>query len=229
MVLIDLPAAKGNSVSASIFFEKTYGNRQFAAALSTGGPCIVDGATGSNYAGKRAVLGASTIVYYEPHRPRLEWGIVEVQGWWIAKYKIGPKICLDGLTSASRKQLALDFGLPVSSGDDIDLRRPREIFKNSSAFKGLCQWAVAHPAEYKRFIAYGNPALPWKSMVDECIQREGIAIEKAAPKPKGRPRILNPVQIQELHGRVASGERKTTLAREFGVSTDTIYRYMPAQ
>ncbi len=219
-------------MSVSIFFEKTYGNRQFAAALSLCGPCIVDAATGSNHARKRAVLGASTIVYYEPHRPQLEWGTVEIQGWWIAKYKIGAKICLNGLTAASRKQLALDFGLPVSSGDDIDLRRPREIFKNSSVFKGLCQWAVAHPAEYKRFTAYGNPALPWKSMVDECIPRERIAIEKAAPKPKGRkgrPCIFNPVQIHELRGRVASGECKTALAREFGVHRNTIYRYLPTQ
>jgi DNA invertase Pin-like site-specific DNA recombinase len=60
-------------------------------------------------------------------------------------------------------------------------------------------------------------------------QREGIAIAKAAGKYKGRRRILNPGQIHELRGRVAGGERKTTLAREFGVSRETLYCYLRAQ
>jgi DNA invertase Pin-like site-specific DNA recombinase len=60
-------------------------------------------------------------------------------------------------------------------------------------------------------------------------QREGIAIAKAAGKYKGRRRILNPAQILELRGRVAGGERKTALAREFGVSRETLYCYLRAQ
>jgi DNA invertase Pin-like site-specific DNA recombinase len=59
-------------------------------------------------------------------------------------------------------------------------------------------------------------------------QREGIAIAKAAGKYKGRRRILNAVQIHELRGRAADGERKTALAREFGVSRETLYCYLRA-
>jgi DNA invertase Pin-like site-specific DNA recombinase len=59
-------------------------------------------------------------------------------------------------------------------------------------------------------------------------QREGIAIAKAG-KYKGRRRILNPAQILELRGCVAGGERKTALAREFGVSRETLYCYHRAR
>jgi peptide deformylase len=59
-------------------------------------------------------------------------------------------------------------------------------------------------------------------------QREGIVLAKAAGKYKGRRRILNAVQIHELRGRAADGERKTALAREFGVSRETLYCYLRA-
>jgi DNA invertase Pin-like site-specific DNA recombinase len=60
-------------------------------------------------------------------------------------------------------------------------------------------------------------------------QREGIAIAKAAGKYKGRRRILSASQIHELRGRAAGGERKTVLAREFGVSRETLYCYLRTQ
>ena len=46
-------------------------------------------------------------------------------------------------------------------------------------------------------------------------QREGIALAKAAGKCRGRKPTLSPGQIDDLLRRVAGGERKATLAREF--------------
>lgn len=57
-------------------------------------------------------------------------------------------------------------------------------------------------------------------------QREGIALAKAAGKYKGSRRVLNSSQIDELRGRVAAGERKTALARQFGISRETVYSYL---
>ena len=57
-------------------------------------------------------------------------------------------------------------------------------------------------------------------------QREGIAIAKAAGKYKGRRRVLNASQLNVLRDRVAAGERKTVLAREFGISRETLYCYL---
>jgi DNA invertase Pin-like site-specific DNA recombinase len=57
-------------------------------------------------------------------------------------------------------------------------------------------------------------------------QREGIAIAKAAGKYKGRKPILSAERAEELRRRVANGEAKARLAREFKVSRETLYQYL---
>ncbi|TLH57903.1 recombinase family protein [Mycolicibacterium neoaurum] len=56
-------------------------------------------------------------------------------------------------------------------------------------------------------------------------QREGIAIAKAAGKYKGRKAALTDDRAGELRGRLAAGESVTTLAREYGISRQTVYNY----
>jgi DNA invertase Pin-like site-specific DNA recombinase len=57
-------------------------------------------------------------------------------------------------------------------------------------------------------------------------QREGIALAKAAGRYKGRRRVLSSSQVEELRSRVAAGERKTAVARQFGISRETVYCYL---
>ena len=57
-------------------------------------------------------------------------------------------------------------------------------------------------------------------------QREGIALAKQRGAYKGRRKSLNSEQIIELKRRVATGEQKTQLAREFGISRETLYQYL---
>lgn len=63
-----------------------------------------------------------------------------------------------------------------------------------------------------------------RSMILER-QREGIAIAKAAGKYKGRKAALTAAQAEELRQRLAAGEGVSALAREFGVTRQTIYNY----
>jgi DNA invertase Pin-like site-specific DNA recombinase len=58
-------------------------------------------------------------------------------------------------------------------------------------------------------------------------QREGIAIAKKAGVYRGRKPSLAPERIAELRARVAAGEKKAALAREFGISRETLYQYSP--
>jgi DNA invertase Pin-like site-specific DNA recombinase len=58
-------------------------------------------------------------------------------------------------------------------------------------------------------------------------QREGIAIAKKKGVYRGRKPSLTPQRVQELRARVASGEKKAALAREFGISRETLYQYAP--
>jgi DNA invertase Pin-like site-specific DNA recombinase len=57
-------------------------------------------------------------------------------------------------------------------------------------------------------------------------QREGIALAKAKGVYKGRKRALSADQVADLKARIAAGEKKAKLAREFGVSRDTLYGYL---
>ncbi|CPU02952.1 site-specific recombinase PinR [Mycobacteroides abscessus] len=63
-----------------------------------------------------------------------------------------------------------------------------------------------------------------RSMILER-QREGIALAKAAGKYKGRKAALTDGQADELRARLAQGESATALAKEFGVSRQTVYNY----
>ena len=54
-------------------------------------------------------------------------------------------------------------------------------------------------------------------------QAEGIAKAKAAGRYKGRKRALNDDQLNEIKTRLNHGEGKAALAKEFGVSRQTLY------
>lgn len=57
-------------------------------------------------------------------------------------------------------------------------------------------------------------------------QREGIAIAKTEGKYKGRKPSLTDAQVKDLVGRIEAGEPKAKLAREFGISRETLYSYL---
>jgi DNA invertase Pin-like site-specific DNA recombinase len=63
-----------------------------------------------------------------------------------------------------------------------------------------------------------------RSMILER-QREGIALAKAAGKYKGRKAALNQDRADELRARLAAGEAVSSLAREYGISRQTVYNY----
>jgi DNA invertase Pin-like site-specific DNA recombinase len=57
-------------------------------------------------------------------------------------------------------------------------------------------------------------------------QLEGIAVAKAKGVYKGRKAALTADQAAELRDRHAAGERPADLARSYGVSRQTVYRYL---
>jgi len=57
-------------------------------------------------------------------------------------------------------------------------------------------------------------------------QREGIVLAKQRGAYRGRKRALNSDQIAELKRRVMAGEQKTLIARNFGISRETLYQYL---
>jgi DNA invertase Pin-like site-specific DNA recombinase len=63
----------------------------------------------------------------------------------------------------------------------------------------------------------------------DCIkerQLEGIALAKKRGVYKGRKRQLTPEQVSELCRRIATGDKKAAIARQFGISRETLYQYL---
>lgn len=57
-------------------------------------------------------------------------------------------------------------------------------------------------------------------------QREGIALARRQGKYRGGKKALNAEQVQQLRQRVQAGEPKAALARELGISRETLYQYL---
>src|ERR1039457_869518 len=57
-------------------------------------------------------------------------------------------------------------------------------------------------------------------------QREGIMIAKQKGVYKGRKPSLSSEAVIEICSRIAAGEQKARLAREFGISRETLYTYL---
>jgi DNA invertase Pin-like site-specific DNA recombinase len=57
-------------------------------------------------------------------------------------------------------------------------------------------------------------------------QREGIALAKQRGAYKGRKKALSAAAVIELRARLAAGISKAKLAREFGISRQTLYQYL---
>jgi DNA invertase Pin-like site-specific DNA recombinase len=57
-------------------------------------------------------------------------------------------------------------------------------------------------------------------------QREGISVAKSQGVYKGRQPSLTPERAIQLRERATAGANKSELAREFGISRDTLYTYL---
>jgi DNA invertase Pin-like site-specific DNA recombinase len=88
------------------------------------------------------------------------------------------------------------------TGDDSDTSLSKLMFNMLASF-----------AEFER------------SLIRER-QREGIVLAKKAGVYRGRKPSLTAEQADDLRKRVASGEKKAVLAREFGISRETLYQYL---
>ena len=64
-----------------------------------------------------------------------------------------------------------------------------------------------------------------RSLIKER-QREGIALAKKRGAYRGRKKALSPQEVAELRQRVAAGISKAQVAREAGISRQTLYQYL---
>jgi DNA invertase Pin-like site-specific DNA recombinase len=64
-----------------------------------------------------------------------------------------------------------------------------------------------------------------RSLIKER-QREGIALAKQRGVYRGRKKSLSDIEKMELLDRIQSGDKKAQVARDFGISRETLYQYL---
>ncbi|QTG82084.1 recombinase family protein [Arthrobacter crystallopoietes] len=64
-----------------------------------------------------------------------------------------------------------------------------------------------------------------RSLIKER-QREGITLARQRGAYRGRKKTLSPEQAAELVRRAAAGIPKATLAKDYGISRETVYQYL---
>ena len=57
-------------------------------------------------------------------------------------------------------------------------------------------------------------------------QMEGIALAKKKGLYKGRKPSLSSEQVNEVKSRLDNGDKKTQIAKDFGISRETLYQYI---
>lgn len=57
-------------------------------------------------------------------------------------------------------------------------------------------------------------------------QRDGVALAKQRGAYRGRKRSLSDTEIAEVRRRIAAGEKKAGVARDSGISRETLYQYL---
>lgn len=131
----------------------------------------------------------------------------------------------------------------VRDGDTVFCHSMDRLARNAAHLQGTVE-ALTHKGVQVQFVKEGltftgedSPvAMLMLSIIGavarferELIlerQKEGIAIAKKAGVYKGRKRALTKERAAELRRRLTAGERKSDLAREFGIDRATVYRYI---
>jgi len=104
----------------------------------------------------------------------------------------------------------------TSKGITIEFKKENLIFSgDESPMATLLLSVMGAFAEFER------------SLIKER-QAEGIALAKQKGKFKGRQRSMTDERISEIKRRVGAGEKKAQIARDLGISRETLYQYLRA-
>lgn len=79
----------------------------------------------------------------------------------------------------------------------------------------------AETAERRVLVRKAVPRAPIRER-----QREGIALGKQRAAYHGRKKTLTPERAAELVQRATDGRPKSVLARDYGISRETVYQYL---
>jgi DNA invertase Pin-like site-specific DNA recombinase len=143
-------------------------------------------------------------------------------------------------TKRPQLELMLSF---VRSGDTVIVHSMDRLARNLDDLRRIVQTLtgkgvrIEFVKEHLTFTGEDSPMAKLMLSVMGAIhefdralikerQREGIALAKKRGAFKGRKKSLSQVEVAELRQQIAAGMSKAQAAREFGISRETIYKYL---
>lgn len=141
-----------------------------------------------------------------------------------------------------RPQLEAMLGF-VSEGDTVVVHSMDRLARNLDDLRRLVQKLTKHGVRIKFLkegLVFTGEDSPMANLMLSVMgafaeferslirerQREGIALAKLSGAYRGRKKALSDKQTVALRKRAATGEPKAQLAREFGISRETLYQYL---
>lgn len=131
----------------------------------------------------------------------------------------------------------------VRTGDTVVVHSMDRLARNLDDFRRLVQTLTARGIRIefvKERLTFTGEDSPMASLMLSVMgafaeferaliherQREGIALAKQRGVYKGRKKSLSAAAVAELRQRLARGITKAQLAREYGISRETLYQYL---
>lgn len=152
------------------------------------------------------------------------------------------KIYKDAVSGKDTNRPALQTCLAgLQAGDILHVHSIDRLTRNLKDLLRLLEEMAARGVTvkfHKEKLTFANDSSPFQTLHLQIIgavaeferaflrerQREGIAIARTKGKYKGRKATLSDEQLCEIYGRIENHESVMRLAREYGVSRQTIYR-----
>lgn len=141
-----------------------------------------------------------------------------------------------------RPQLEAMFGI-VREGDTVVVHSMDRLARNLDDLRRLVQKLTKRGVRIeflKESLVFTGEDSPMANLMLSVMgafaeferalirerQREGIALAKQRGAYRGRKKALSGEQTVALRQRATAGEQKAQLAREFGISRETLYQYL---
>lgn len=134
----------------------------------------------------------------------------------------------------------------VRAGDTIFVHSMDRLARNLGDLRKIVSTQIERGVSFKfvkENLSFSNEKTPMtqfilstmdafakfeRSLIKER-QREGIELAKKRGAYRGRKKILNKKQIALLVNRVEAGDKKAAIARDLGISRETLYQYLRAR
>jgi DNA invertase Pin-like site-specific DNA recombinase len=143
-------------------------------------------------------------------------------------------------TKRPQLELLLSF---ARSGDTVVVHSMDRLARNLDDLRRIVQTLTARGVRIefvKEHLSFTGDDSPMASLMLSVMgafaeferalinerQREGIALAKQRGAYKGRKKSLSQAAVAQLRQRLTTGMSKAQIAREFGISRQTLYQYL---